>query len=67
MIVFHFPLLSIYGVIRAPKSEGLNALSDAGETPKARKFSGEDAGPFGCNVGDCNAGGCSIGTCSAED
>jgi len=50
---------------------GLNALSEAGETPKARKLSGADAGPFGCNVGGCargavcNAGdntGCNIGT-----
>jgi hypothetical protein len=44
---------------------GLNALSEAGEVPKARKLSGKDVGPFGCNVGDCNTGGCNAGTCNS--
>ena len=45
---------------------GLNALSEAGETPKARKLSGEDVGPSAyCNVGEtvCNTG--SEGVCNA--
>jgi hypothetical protein len=45
---------------------GLNALSEAGEVPKARKLSGKDVGPYAyCNVGrmTCNAG--DGGACNA--
>jgi hypothetical protein len=49
---------------------GLNALSEAGEVPKARKLSGADIGIFGyCNTGtteiECNTGAggiCNTGT-----
>ena len=60
-----FPLFGAGAVL------GLNALSEAGETPKARKLSGADVGgsvySAYCNAGACNAGYicyCNTGICN---
>jgi hypothetical protein len=47
---------------------GLNALSEAGEVPKARKLSGADVGPlvFSCNSGACNSGSLSTACYSGD-
>jgi len=47
---------------------GLNALSEAGETPKARKLSGADVGPlvFSCNSGTCNSGSLDVACYSGD-